>query len=105
MGRRANRRPPCSRSDCRTAHCIGLKKPSDALDVYEKVLVLLRDNYLDKDKVDASSLFLQGLLEFRFGLEDKLFHEGYLAGVPQELIDDFIGRFDAWRDESVKLHN
>ncbi|HEY1859875.1 MAG TPA: S41 family peptidase [Gemmataceae bacterium] len=84
---------------------IGLKKPSDALDVYEKVLVLLRDNYLERDRVDAVALFLEGLLEFQFGLDDELFRKEYLAGVSDEAIKEFQTRFDPWRDEAAKIHN
>jgi len=71
---------------------LGLKRPSDALDVYEKVLVALRDNYLDKDKVDVASLFRQGLLGLHFALLDEVFKSEYLSNVPTKDIEDFSNR-------------
>jgi carboxyl-terminal processing protease len=69
------------------------------------VLALLRDNYLERDRVDAASLFLEGLLEFQFGLEDELFKKEYLAGASDEALKHFRTRFESWRDEASRIHN
>jgi carboxyl-terminal processing protease len=81
---------------------LGLKRPSDALDVYEKVIVALRDNYLDKDKVDVASLFLQGLAEFRFAFSDEVFKKQYLSGAEQDDIDSFVNRLNKWTDAKIE---
>jgi carboxyl-terminal processing protease len=81
---------------------LGLKRPSDALDVYEKVLTALRDNYLDKDKVDAAVLFRQGLFEFRFALIDQVFKDQYLADIPAREIEEFYNRLNEWIDAKIE---
>jgi carboxyl-terminal processing protease len=81
---------------------LGLRRPSDALDVYEKVIVALRDNYLDKDKVDVASLFLQGLAEFRFAFSDDVFKKEYLAGVTKDDIDAFLNQLNKWNDAKIE---
>jgi carboxyl-terminal processing protease len=81
---------------------LGLKRPSDALDVYEKVIVALRDNYLDKERVDVASLFQQGLAEFRFAFSDIVFRKQYLADIPQDDIDSFLNQLSKWIDAKVE---
>jgi carboxyl-terminal processing protease len=81
---------------------LGLKRPSDALDVYEKVLTALRDNYLDKDKVDAAALFRQGLFEFRFALIDQVFKDQYLADIPAREIEEFYNRLNECIDAKIE---
>jgi carboxyl-terminal processing protease len=83
---------------------IGLKRPADALDVYQQVLVVLRENYLDRDKVDVAALFQQSLRAFQFTLlEDEVFKAEYLAGVSQYDLDQFKHRFDGWLADSVTV--
>jgi carboxyl-terminal processing protease len=84
---------------------VGLKRPADALDVYQQVLVVLRENYLDRDKVEVGALFQQGLAEFRFALEDQVFEAEYLAGVSADLLKEFKTRIDGWLAESISLHS
>jgi len=81
---------------------LALKRPSDALDIYEKVLVALRDNYLDKDKVDVASLYQQGLLGLHFALLDDVFQKEYLAEVPEKDIKDFSNRLMEFIDAKIQ---
>src|SRR5262249_35345744 len=74
----------------------------EALDIYEKVLGGLQAAYLDRDRVQPSLLFQQGLLELRFALEDETFVEQYLAGVPPGRLRTFLDRLDLWSAAKVQ---
>ncbi|MFL5240649.1 MAG: S41 family peptidase [Gemmataceae bacterium] len=71
-------------------------KPAAALKVYEEVVVQLRANYLDRERVDLCDLFQRGLAELRFALINSRFQAEFLDGTPKEAIDKFQKRLADW---------
>ena len=69
---------------------------SQALDVYEQVLNIVRPAYVDRDKADLGTLFKHGLTELRFALEDEAFLREHLQGVPLEAIRAFRTKLQEW---------
>ncbi len=78
------------------------RPPSQALDVYEEVLGNLRKYYLDKDRVRLNDLFLHGLEEFRFALDDETFRQQHLYGVSEEAIRSFRTWIEKYREEQPR---
>jgi len=59
---------------------------SQALDVYEEVLLLLSAAYVDRNKTDLNALFQQGKQEVRSALNDESFRRDYFPGVQAETL-------------------
>ena len=47
--------------------------PSEALEVYDQVLVIVGSAYVDASKVDINSLFQQGVQELRYDFDEDVF--------------------------------
>jgi carboxyl-terminal processing protease len=75
--------------------------PAQALDVYEQVLSTVAAAYVDRHKTQWSVLFQHGVQELRLALEDTLFVQEQLAGVPSEVVAAFRDKLDGWRDRKV----
>src|SRR5262245_22171518 len=54
---------------------------SKSLGAYSEALGKLQSNYVDKDKIDLTSLFRHGLEELRIALFDATFQQIYLGDV------------------------
>jgi carboxyl-terminal processing protease len=80
---------------------VGLKKPGQVLDVYEKVLQILQSHYVELDRTEAARLFEQGLLELRFALEDEIFQKEYLAQRRSDAVAAFRDRLIEWDVKAV----
>jgi carboxyl-terminal processing protease len=80
---------------------LGLKTTGQVLDVYEKVLHILRTYYVDPDRTSAGRLFQQGLLEMRCALEDDSFRKQYLVAAKSDAIVDFRRQLLEWDDKAV----
>ena len=79
----------------------GLKKVSEALNTYVKVLEILQSHYVDRDKTNVTALFRQGVLELRYALEDRAFVKDYLADAKPEGMAAFRARLEAWSDQTI----
>src|SRR5262249_14816734 len=84
---------------------IGLKKSGHVLEVYEKVLNILQTHYIELDRTAAGRLFEQGVLEFRFALEDPLFQKEYLANAQPDAIAALRARLVEWDGKGVNDNN
>lgn len=71
-------------------------KPAAAVKLYEEVIAQLRMNYLAPDRVDVQSLFVRGLNELRFALEDERFRKEFLEEIPTEVIQRFARKLSDW---------
>jgi carboxyl-terminal processing protease len=80
-----------------------LNRPlTDALDIYEEVLVRLQMHFVERDKIQVSSLFLSGLQELRFALEDDSFLLEHLDGISPDKVRAFAMRLDQWPDHEIR---
>jgi C-terminal processing protease CtpA/Prc len=77
-------------------------KPAQAAEVYEDVLVKLRNNYVDREKAEINELFQQGLEEFGFALQDDFFIREHLPQVRRPAIEAFRARLAEWRDRKLQ---
>ena len=76
---------------------------SAALKVYEEVLNKLQANYFEKEKVQATRLFLHGLTELGMDLEDDFFNKEYLASASLSDVELFRERLqEKWGDRAVR---
>jgi carboxyl-terminal processing protease len=66
--------------------------PSQALDVYEQVLNVLRPGFVDRRKSDLTTLFKHGVTELLYALEDDAFLRQHLAGVTSVALEKFRTR-------------
>ncbi len=72
-----------------------------ALDMYEQVLDTIANAYFDSQKTSVTALFRQGVEELRLALEEPVFRDEYLAGIPREAVDAFQAKLDEWRGRKV----
>lgn len=79
---------------------LSLKLPQ-AAEVYEDVLVKLRNHYIERERAEVVELFRLGLDEFTFALEDEVFLKEHLSRVPRETVDGFRGRLEQWRHKDL----
>ncbi len=75
--------------------------PSQALDVYEQVLKVVRPAYVNRDKADFATLFKHGLVELRFALQDQAFLREHLPDVSTEAIQAFLTKLQKWPDRKL----
>ncbi len=66
--------------------------PSQALDVYEQVLNVVRPGFVDRRKSDLTTLFKHGVTELLYALEDDGFLREHLAGVTSVALEKFRTR-------------
>ena len=76
--------------------------PSQALDVYDQVLVALGSAYVDPSKTDVNSLFQQGVQELRYDLEEDAFLQEYLAGARPLAVSRFKKTLEDVQTHRVK---
>jgi carboxyl-terminal processing protease len=77
---------------------------SRALDLYVQVLAQLRDNHIDRDKLDFTRLFREGLSELRLALDDDTFRAAHLPGVSPAEVQAFKETLrEQWGDRTVRL--
>jgi carboxyl-terminal processing protease len=75
---------------------------SRSLDLYEEVVSELRDNYIERGKLNLTRLFREGLTELRLALEDETFRAAQLPGVSPAAILAFKNQLrDTWGDRTV----
>ena len=76
--------------------------PSEALEVYDQVLVVVGSAYVDASKVDINSLFHQGLQELRYDFDEEVFLKEYLPGARSTAVVRFKKVLDGWGSHKVK---
>ncbi len=76
--------------------------PSEALDVYDQVLVIVGSAYVDASKVDVNSLFQQGVQELRYDFDEIAFVREYLPGARPSAVARFRKVLDGWEKHKVK---
>jgi carboxyl-terminal processing protease len=76
--------------------------PSEALEVYDQVLVIVGSAYVDASKVDVNSLFQQGLQELRYDFDEDVFVRTYLPGALPSAVARFKKVLDGWGKHKVK---
>jgi carboxyl-terminal processing protease len=75
---------------------------TEALEVYDQVLVALGSAYVDSTKTDINSLFQQGVQELRYDFEEEVFLQEYLAGARSSSIARFKKTLEEWQTHRVK---
>src|SRR5262249_908462 len=80
---------------------VSLKKAGQVLDVYEKVLQILRTHYVDPERTSFDRLFQQGLFEMRCALEDDVFRRNYLADAKPKTVVDLRKQLLGWDQKDV----
>ncbi len=76
--------------------------PSEALEVYDQVLVIVGSAYVDASKVDINSLFQQGVQELRYDFDEDVFLKEYLPGALPAAVARFKTVLDGWTAHKVK---
>jgi carboxyl-terminal processing protease len=75
----------------------------DGLDIYGEVLAKLQLNYVDREKVELTRLFRQGLEELRLALSDGSFCESHLPGTRSEVVRAFQFELqDYWANQQIR---
>jgi carboxyl-terminal processing protease len=76
--------------------------PSEALEVYDQVLVVVASAYVDVSKVDVNTLFQQGVQELRYDFDEDVFLREYLPGARPSAAARFKKILDGWAAHKVK---
>ena len=76
--------------------------PSEALEVYDQVLVIVGSTYVDASKVDINSLYQQGVQELRYDFDEDAFLKQYLPGAKPAAVARFKKVLDRWGSRKVK---
>jgi carboxyl-terminal processing protease len=76
--------------------------PSEALEVYDQVLVIVASAYVDASKIDINSLFQQGVQELRYDFDEDVFVREYLPGTQPAAVARFKKVLDGWGKHKVK---
>lgn len=73
--------------------------PSQALDIYQQVLLIIPSVYVDQYRTSIPELVASGIQEFLLALEEEAFLRQYLPGpVPADLLKEFKKRLTRLRD-------
>lgn len=73
-----------------------------AFKIYREVVTNLQNNYVRKDQTDFNHLFLHGLKQFDFALEDEFFRQEHLPAAKPEAIQEFQAQMKRrWRNPAV----
>jgi carboxyl-terminal processing protease len=92
------------RSQDRIYHEAAAKlNPTDALDVYEKVLDVIGSAYVDH--TDVNTLFQQGVQELRYDFDEDVFLQQYLPAARPAALARFKKVLDDWSSHKVKTQN
>jgi len=75
---------------------------TESADLYEEILNRVTSSYVERERVDLSTLFHQGLQELRFALDEKSFIQKHLARAGQSGLETFKARLSRWEDEKVR---
>jgi carboxyl-terminal processing protease len=76
---------------------------SRALDLYDEVLAELRANHVDREKVNLTRLFREGLEEMCLALQDETFCKAHLANASPEDLQAFQAHLrEAYGDKLVR---
>ena len=76
--------------------------PSESLEVYDQVLVIVASAYVDASKIDINSLFQQGVQELRYDFDEDVFVREYLPGAQPSAVARFKKVLDGWGKHKVK---
>jgi carboxyl-terminal processing protease len=76
--------------------------PSEALEVYDQVLVIVGAAYVDASKTDINTLFQQGVQELRYDFDEAVFVQEYLPGARPSAVAGFRKVLDGWATHKVK---
>jgi carboxyl-terminal processing protease len=76
--------------------------PSEALEVYDQVLVIVGAAYVDASKTDVNTLFQQGVQELRYDFDEAVFVQEYLPGARPSAVAGFRKVLDGWATHKVK---
>jgi carboxyl-terminal processing protease len=76
--------------------------PSEALEVYDQVLVVVGAAYVDASKTDINTLFQQGVQELRYDFDEEVFLQEYLPGARPAAVARFKRVLDGWSAHKVK---
>ena len=79
--------------------------PSQALDVYDRVLEIVASAYVEPSRADVNSLFQQGVQELRYDFDEDVFLQEYLAGAKPAALARFKKALDDWQTHTVKSRN
>jgi carboxyl-terminal processing protease len=75
----------------------------EALQVYGEVLSKLHASYVDRDKVEFTLLFKQGIEELRLALGDKVLRRDYLGGIGVAAVREFQTQLrETWGGKTVR---
>jgi carboxyl-terminal processing protease len=76
---------------------------SKSLSAYLEALGKLQSSYVDKEKIEATSLFRHGLDELRMALADLTFQQTYLGDLELEAIAEFgVKLKEQWGGETIR---
>ncbi len=76
--------------------------PSESLEVYDQVLVIVGAAYVDASKADINTLFKQGVQELRYDFDEAVFVREYLPGARPSAVARFRKVLDGWGSHKVK---
>jgi carboxyl-terminal processing protease len=75
----------------------------ESLQAYGEVLTRLQTYYVEREKVEAATLFRQGLEELRFALDEEVFRRAHLAHARTETVRDFQSQLQSiWGKKSIR---
>jgi carboxyl-terminal processing protease len=74
---------------------VGKINYEQALNIYQEVLRIVAEAYVDRSKTNLTALFGHGVRELRFALEDRAFRKHHLRGVRPSAADAFEKRLAA----------
>ena len=74
---------------------------SQALDLYDQVVGTVLGNYVERDRVDLTFLFQNGIQEIRCALQEKLFVRQFLTRIAAAEVEAFKVRLAQLEGESV----
>jgi carboxyl-terminal processing protease len=72
-----------------------------SLQLYDQVLDTVLGNYVERDRIDLTALFQQGIKELQNALQEPLFRNRYLARASTAARVEFENRLAGWAGERV----
>lgn len=76
--------------------------PSEALAIYDQVLGLIRDYYVEESLTNIGRLYREGIHELRFALRNPAFVRRHLKRARQKDINFFKSKLEEWVHASVR---
>jgi carboxyl-terminal processing protease len=75
--------------------------PSEASDLYDQIFGIVVDNYADREKVDLTTLFQQGIQELRAATRKKAFQQRHAGRASEADLSAFRDALDEFAGEPI----